>query len=62
MSEQERPYLLLTDVTFGHGSYGVQCEVCQENDYSGILIHKPGCREATLAVIAVREGSAIAKD
>jgi hypothetical protein len=31
------------EVTFGQGSYGCQCVLCGQSDYSGRLIHGEDC-------------------
>jgi hypothetical protein len=40
----------IREVTCGHGSFGKECVVCGESDYSGKLTHQEGCIVA--AVIA----------
>lgn len=48
---------LVVDETFGHGSFGKRCEVCNADSYrTGEIEHKPGCEEVTEWVIAVRDG------
>ena len=48
----------IVKTTFGHGSYGYECEVCKVSDWGGPIIHKPGCAEAAEAVLRVREAQA----
>lgn len=43
-------------ITYGHGSYGDQCDVCHADDYGGPIQHKPGCWVLWLALAALRAG------
>ena len=34
---------IIEGITFGYGSYGYRCRLCNQDNWEGALVHLPGC-------------------
>lgn len=39
---------IIEGITFGYGSYGHRCRLCGQDNWTGALVHLPGCPGANL--------------